>query len=124
MSKKQCFETDDFAQVNAQWREILKNEGFDDLEDTRYPDKFIQPEILSTRSKYRLTGSEHEKNRMILETYGFRRDMDKAIFEQYSDGKSTREIEKWLATRSYKPLTWMRIHQIITKIKNEFEKTQ
>ena len=117
---KKFFETDSFVKVQAEWAAKLKQSGFNDLEDAADPDAYIQPEIISKKSRYGFDEEHFELCQSILRDYPFREDLQRAIFELHAEGKSIREIEQWLSENSTKRLGRNRIHEIIKRIKEDF----
>lgn len=80
------------------WYEKLKQDGFDDCEDTSHPDQplktwhsFKWKNIDS--SKANLTLEYHLKAKDLLHTYQFDNPTHKIIWEYHCDGKSKRKIE-------------------------------
>lgn len=118
------YENDKFISLRNAWYELLKETGFNDLENPDQPDRFIQPEIINTRSKFGFTENYYQYCQLILRDFPFRRDVDRLIFELHTEGKSIREIEGLLPImfidKPFRKIQKSHIDRIIRRIKEDF----
>lgn len=125
---KKYFETESFAQMNAEWNQKLAASGFEDIEATE--NGVVRPQIFTAQKTQYVGGANYyEYCQLVLRTFPFKRDLERVVFEYHAEGKSEREIATWLAENAHKeefehlrlkPLTNIRVHQIIKRIKEDF----
>lgn len=123
MGTKKFYETDTFKSTQEEWYSKLKTEGFEDIEKGETED-LIQPQIF-TAGKINGGLDHYQYCQAILNEpnffpANFKGDLHRAIFELYSEGKTLAEIHEWTKTQECRPLTRMRISQIISEIKERY----
>ena len=119
MAKKKFYETEEFAQLNAEWKQKLEESGFDDIEKNE-TDTIIRPQEFYPASRYAFTKDYYEYCQDVLRNYPFKRDIDQIIFELHAQGMSDRQIEAELKRRELRAYTYRRVNQIVNQIKNDF----
>lgn len=72
---------------------ILEQDGFLDID--KQDQQLIRPEIIEPKGNFNESINDH-----ILKSYPFKTSTDKFIFQQYSFGLSSREIETLLNKKS------------------------
>lgn len=87
----------DVKKLQQHWYDRLKEDGFEDIEDTRHPKsplkawhsykwKHVSPDLIMAKQVY------YDKAAELLNTYEFENHTHRIIWELHIDGLSTREI--------------------------------
>lgn len=124
MGTKKFYETDSFKSLQDDWDKKLEESGFEDIE-TRDGEYSVEPQKFKTNKSKFTGGIDHYQYcQSILQNYRFpegpKGDLHRAIFEHYAEGRTMSEIESWIKTQDTKPLSRMRINQIINQIKQNY----
>lgn len=126
MSAKKFYETAEFKKLNKEWAKKLAESGFNDLEKNE-DEYVVRPEEITTKFNDDSFGSyvEFVENsgldyyqfcHQILREFPFKREIDKVVFENYTEGKTVREISTKLAEQGLKALKKTAVDEIIKKI--------
>lgn len=95
-------EDKDFKIIQKEWYEKLKNEGFNDIEDTSHPHsplkcwhslrwKKLSPDKIERVRHY------YDKAQALLHIYKFQTELERLIWELHSQGHSKYQIEKQIS---------------------------
>lgn len=126
MSAKKFYETAEFKKLNKEWAKKLAESGFNDLEKNE-DEYVVRPEEITTKFNDDSFGSyvEFVENsgldyyqfcHQILRDFKFRNEMDRFVFEQYTEGRTEREIQRDLTGTNFRNVSNIAIHKIIKKI--------
>lgn len=111
----------EFKTLEAKWYAKLINSGFEDIEDTRKPDRQLKSwhdqYFFDRHSAEKIVGTRtyYEMATRLLHTFPFKSPMHRRIWELHCDGKTEREIADAISTFK-KPLKKSSVHNIIAKI--------
>lgn len=94
------YNSKEFRQLKALWYEKLKLSGFEDIE-TEY--ESIKKPMASVAYAFKKETKEHfERVRQYLQHGAFEAKHDEFIWEEYSQGKTVREIARLMRSRRFK----------------------
>ncbi len=98
-----AFKQKQFKDLQAHWYEILKNEGFQEIEDTNSPREFLKCWhhsyfIIKTKNarNFKSNTEYYYKAAQFLETYNFQSFYEKEVWRLHAEGKSVRAIAAYL----------------------------
>lgn len=130
-TEAQVFNTNEFKRLQRLWYALIKEDGFKDIEDlydkngdikkdpplaTWHNFKFKQTPIVQRMA----TESYYDNAKALLQSYKFKNELERQIWDMHSQGLSKRKIEKILAS-SPKPVKRTWIGDIIQKIAKEIK---
>lgn len=124
MSAKKFYETTEFKRLKKEWDRKLAASGFDDIEknDT---ENIVTNEIIKTGENMYMHYVDFVENagldyyqfcHQILREFNFKRELDRVVFELYTEGRTVREISSDLESKGLKPLKKSSIDELIKKI--------
>jgi hypothetical protein len=124
MSAKKFYETAEFKKLKKEWDKKLESSGFEDIEknDT---DNIITNQIIKTGENIYQNYIDFVEDagldyyqycHQILREFPFKRELDRVVFEMYTEGKTEREISKSLQNLNLKPITQQAINLLIRRI--------
>lgn len=115
-----------FDKLRTQWYQKLKDSGFEDIEDTHSPNEYLnawhssyfqtrydRDEFEEKREYYDRARSYLEEQMQTIEYLIFSKQIDRLIWELYSEGMSLRQIAKALNTNKDK------VQKIVKVISNK-----
>lgn len=114
MSQK-FYKTNEFKQLDAEWKKKLKDSGFEDLEDDqenidRGSWDFRRPKAIrahQTKTEYYYMATQ------FLNDYNFDTELEKIIWTYHTEGIGVRNISKILNAAKISTLKKQAIHNII-----------
>ncbi len=122
MSKKQhkpkYYETKEFNKLKQEWDNKLKQQGFNNIVDWQIFDSDVSKKVYQSISKIRANLCNIE----IEQCGGKPKEHHKFILEQYSEGKSLRQIAKLLKTQYPDDKSKQMLFKNISKLINRYLK--
>lgn len=126
MSAKKFYETAEFKKLNKEWAKKLAESGFNDLEKNE-DEYVVRPEEITTKFNDDSFGSyvEFVENagldyyqfcHQILREFPFKRELDRVVFELYTEGTTEREISKKLKQTRHRGLDQSNVNRLIRRI--------
>lgn len=103
MKKKRVKKTaktkvEDLKTLQNRWYKILKDEGFQDIEDTNSPNEWLKSwhslKFQDVTKDHYVTQQYYYNCTNFLRSYEFKNDTQKKIWELYSEGMTGREIAR------------------------------
>lgn len=90
MSKK-FYQTVDFKALNQEWKQKLKESGFQDIENCKN-ENAVSKQYFATDSSMTFTEDYADHISHILSTYNFKKPQHRRIIELHAEGKSASKI--------------------------------
>lgn len=97
------FHSKKFKTLQTRWYQKLKEEGFEDIEDTSSPREYLHTwdstHFFKTYDEetFQLKAQYYEKAKNFLNDYSFEESLDEKIFEMHTEGLSVRAISSLLS---------------------------
>jgi hypothetical protein len=123
---KKFYETAEFQKLKKQWDQKLADSGFEDIEAKEdehmvRPQEFTTPHQSAELTEYvdfvENSGLDYYQFcHQILREFEFKRELDRIVFELYTEGKTIRDISSHLEVSRYKPLKKSSIDDLIKRI--------
>jgi hypothetical protein len=109
---KKTFQSRQFKTLRDEYYALLKEQGFEDIEDVDSPNEFL---LQWTQETYREDKAEYFKMATdFFNQYPFANDKEKRIWEMHAEGMTIREISGAFLVHGYSVTN---VHKIIKKLK-------
>lgn len=111
-------QSSDFKKLQNEWYQKLKDDGFEDIEDTRSPQRYLKTWHASyfqcryTEDLFQIKEEYYRRRRTFLHEYPFKNKNHERIWQLHSDAISMREIASILKEEGMK-MNKDQINQII-----------